>query len=151
MQEGEVLSPEAQLRALRDLLRAQGWALLCEHAQGQLETRINDIILNPLSDKAADGLLAVAGQEYEKGEIQGMKHLLAFPSTMIEILEAQQEKQDGRSTNTSTDPGISPRHYPHPRRRLRALQRQQLPRRQPLRFRRSRLTILPPHLPRPVQ
>jgi hypothetical protein len=62
------------------LTSSPGWKRLQEISRVQVEGRTNSILLNPTENAYA--------QEYLKGEIQGMKTLLAIPLTLTEDASA---------------------------------------------------------------
>ncbi len=75
---------------MTNLISSPGWKRLLEITKTQVEGRTNSILLKP-TESAYE-------QEYLKGEIQGMKTLLAIPVTLVEdakaIIDSTKEKDE---------------------------------------------------------
>lgn len=71
-------------RALKDLVASEGWAYYISVVETQHRARTDKILLEPLS-----GTDAVYGQEYMKGEVQGLRLAVNLPQTLIETIEQE--------------------------------------------------------------
>lgn len=92
----------AGLSELRHLLQSQGWELLSKHIQSQVDARVDNLVLNPLT-----GLDQTFGQEYVKGEIQALRMVAQLPKTLVEqaelfIKERDSESEDQRNTDDAS-------------------------------------------------
>lgn len=92
--------PAEQLQILRQLLKSPGWDLLVKHANEQVKTRTDEVILRPLESTGK-----VTLQEYMKGEVGGIRLIMALPETLIEIAEAviieRRKREENESEETS--------------------------------------------------
>ncbi len=74
---------------MQSLISSPGWKRLQEISKTQVEGRTNSILLKP-TESAYE-------QEYLKGEIQGMKTLLAIPVSLVEdasaIIDSTKEEE----------------------------------------------------------
>lgn len=74
---------------MQSLTSSPGWKRLQEISRVQVEGRTNSILLKP-TESAYE-------QEYLKGEIQGMKTLLAIPVSLVEdasaIIDSTKEEE----------------------------------------------------------
>ena len=68
---------------LQRLLRSEGWARLAKIAEEQIVGRRDKFELSPL--KAMDEVLE---EQFMKGEISGIRFILALPETSVETLTA---------------------------------------------------------------
>ena len=96
----------SQLAALRQLLKSPGWELLVKHAQAQIQTRTDTVILTPLESTGK-----VTQQEFQKGEIAGMRLLIALPESLIETVKAildKQQRENDESENIDPKGGNAP-------------------------------------------
>jgi hypothetical protein len=92
----KMLSEEQRAEAIRSkremdfLLSTPGWKTLSSIFRSQISLRENEVLLKPTKDPLE--------QEYQKGEIQGLKLLLQYPETVIEnaraVIEAMRDEND---------------------------------------------------------
>lgn len=83
----EPLSLSEQRDIWNSLVKHQGWLWLMEILQGQVSSRTNLIVLNPL----AQGDM-VYEQEFKKGEISGMRLFEKIPEVQIEQIQLEIEQ-----------------------------------------------------------
>ncbi len=86
----ERLSEAVKIKTeMSNLISSPGWKRLQDISRTQVEGRTNSILLKP-TESAYE-------QEYLKGEIQGMKTLLAIPVTLVEdamaIIDSTKEEE----------------------------------------------------------
>lgn len=93
------VGPQEQLQALRQLLKSPGWELLAKHAEMQISTRTDHVMLVPLESTSK-----LPAQEFMKGEAAGIRLFIAFPETLIEIAKAV---IDERKRNEQDEPIVS--------------------------------------------
>lgn len=86
-QDRELQQMREQRHALRTLIESPEWKTLEDIGNGQIQHRINSIVLTPLA-----GADAVFEQEYKKGEVQGIKLFFSLPMTLIESLSEDIDK-----------------------------------------------------------
>ncbi len=83
---GEAIKIKQEMMSLTS---SPGWKRLLEITRVQVEGRTNSILLKP-TESAYE-------QEYLKGEIQGMKTLLAIPVSLVEdasaIIDSTKEEE----------------------------------------------------------
>ena len=77
---------------LRGLTAHPGWQILRDIAESQILMRTNHIVLTQLSPEFTSSM-----QEYEKGEVQGMRSLLAIPGMAKEALREEEEIEASRT------------------------------------------------------
>lgn len=88
------------------MVKSPGWDLLVKHANEQIKTRTDTVILTPLESTGK-----VTLQEFMKGEIGGIRLMMALPDTLIEVAEAviierkQREEDDESTVNQIAGPG----------------------------------------------
>lgn len=77
-------------REMEQLLATPGWKTLKAIGMGQTSIRENEVLLKPTENPLA--------QEYQKGEIQGIKLFLQYPETVLEnakaVIEASNPQED---------------------------------------------------------
>lgn len=67
-------------REMEQLISSPGWKTIVQIAKGQLNLRENEILLKPTENPLA--------QEYQKGEVQGIKLFVQYPETVLENAKA---------------------------------------------------------------
>jgi len=82
--------------ALEGLVKSPGWGLLRKVAEEQVRLRERHILLKPLT-----GLDGVPAQEFEKGEVAGLRLLLTLPENMIAGIEY--EMKEGATNDESEE------------------------------------------------
>lgn len=82
----EVRDLQEELSKLRSLKTQTGFFYLMKIAEIQVKERTDQLILSPLAT-----MDAVLGQEYQKGEIAGIKLFVEFTDIRIRDLEEQIE------------------------------------------------------------
>jgi len=96
---GELTALERK-RALEALLESSGWAILSETLREQVHSRIQELVLKPLT--TLDESLA---QEYAKGETASLQLVLVMPSTLLEAAAqdaAEQQIEEELANDHST-------------------------------------------------
>lgn len=91
-----------QKRALTDLTNSEGWKILAQVFEDQVTRRVNHILYQPLGTEGAL-YTTVEQQEFGKGEVTGIKSLLAYPAQRIEELAAIIEVYNEHGTEHSGD------------------------------------------------
>lgn len=89
------------IAALKDLQKHPGWDIIRQNLQGQINARVDKIILEPRSSRNSEW-----EQEYSKGEAAAMRYILALPENFIETLESTlvaQESQDDDEADLARD------------------------------------------------
>ncbi len=67
-------------REMEALISSPGWKDIVLVAKAQLQARENQILLKPTENPLA--------QEYQKGEVQGIKLFVQYPETLLENAKA---------------------------------------------------------------
>lgn len=80
---GRLSEAVKQRNAFAALIRTEGWAMLKNILNSQVELRRNDFELTPL-----DSMDKVLGQEFKKGEIASLRLVLELPQNVLEDAEA---------------------------------------------------------------
>jgi hypothetical protein len=93
----EVLS---DLTSLKD---SRGYKRLMMVAQGQVESRTNQLILAPLA-----GMDAVFAQEYAKGEIAGIRLFTEIVDDQIKVLEDEIQEKLKEQEKANADSNENP-------------------------------------------
>lgn len=81
----EELPPNAK-QDIKALMESPGWAILLRALDGQIKSRTDFVIYNPLNDSDA-----VYKQEFMKGEINAFGVLRTLPDRIIAAIELDQE------------------------------------------------------------
>lgn len=106
--EKDELSPEEAreaIRSLKELRDHPGWHILCRIAKVQMDARINTLILTPRTDMKSEW-----EKEFSKGEVAGMKFILAIPESELDTLEAMKEEIDERTESADASSEDHPGH-----------------------------------------
>jgi len=85
----QTMSTSEQRNALVSLVKSPGWGLLRSIATQQIESRSHKILHSVLT-----GADEAFRQEFEKGEVSGMKLFLMYPDAQIAALNDEKEPQD---------------------------------------------------------
>lgn len=80
--------------AYEGLLKSRGWLMLVETMKVQIDARVNNLILTPLNGAEHN----IYSQEFAKGEVAGIKLVLALAQQQVEmskdIAESLKEEPD---------------------------------------------------------
>jgi hypothetical protein len=86
------------IRALKELRSHPGWDIIRRIVNSQITSRIDSYILQPRKDMASEW-----EKEFQKGEVAGMRFILALPEQELDTLEALKEVEDARTDTSSED------------------------------------------------
>lgn len=92
--EMDAQSSRDAIRALKELQDSPGWRILCRIAHAQVQARTDAVMLSPRGEMKTEW-----DHEFKKGEVAGMRFLLAIPETELEVLDAEKDIEDDRNAN----------------------------------------------------
>ena len=95
MNEEQIREALKAKREMEGLISSPGWKTLMAIAKSQLSLRENEVLLKPTENPLS--------QEYQKGEIQGIKLFCQYPETVVENAKAVIQTQPGFQDETDVD------------------------------------------------
>lgn len=92
-----------ELNDLNSLIKSAGWSLFVEICNDQRLRRHEQLLLDPLFKKEGHPFKAVMESEFTKGEYEGIKMMLTYPSIRISVLEDDLELLRSKEPKDGTE------------------------------------------------
>lgn len=107
------ITPRSELiqivKALNDLILSPGWQQLNVVIKGQLEARVQNVMLVPTGSGDTHPVSSILQAEYAKGEYNGLVSAMQLPQVQIDMIEAvlatqNEEPEDGYGNSNTSSP-----------------------------------------------